>query len=820
VSINSNRGAEHVSDWVLATEDSGHTRHYDAVALPVSIGGGAENDLVLADVDGAIQVGLLDDVFFVQPGRATQNVRLDGDLLRGSRRLEDGSVIALDTARLTCRFTDGRLILSIKAQITAGDTAPPDFDSLAQDQSSEVTVSPVAFSPKAKAGGNSVRPGVSRASFAVYTAFVVLATLVWFAFTGKSVQFEFTPAAEHFELPGTLFEFRIADRHLLRAGEHRVAAELAGYYPIDELVRVGSPANQIISLEFVRLPGLIGLATEPEVGAEVSLDGQVIGETPLDDFEIRPGTHQIQFTAERFLTEVVSLEVEGGHERQQLTAELIPSWARISVNSEPPGAEVFVDGRLLGTAPAELELTAGDRQIELTLAGYNDWRRQIRVVADEPQQLPDVVLSLADGQLALDTRPADAVVTVNGEYIGRSPHDLSLRPNVEHQVSVSKSGYETETLELTFTPGARETMSLELTPRLGVVEVTSTPSGADVVIDNTVVGITPYTARLMAIDQTVAIRLAGYAGAEQAITPLPGYSQNLLFELVPLDQTTGGGYSRVVTTGLGTNLRLIPVGSFQMGSSRSQSPRRRNEILRQVELTSAFYLAETEMTNAEFRHCNPEHDSGSFDGHSLNDDDQPVVNVRVQEIFACLNQLSIEDGLQPVYEENNGMLVPRRPLRDGYRLATEAEFSWAMRVAGRGEADPLRFAWGQALPPPDRFDNVADLSANGILGNTLVFYTDGHPVSAAVGSFAVNAVGLYDMGGNVAEWVQDFYDAFEEEPGTEVLVDPLGPETGRMNIVRGPSWKSATELQLQLSYRDYENTAREDLGFRIARNLQ
>ena len=111
-------------DWVLATEQSGFSRHFAADALPVSIGAAAGADIHLAGVTGSLQIGKLDDVFFVQPGRETSNLRVDGELVRGSRKLTDGSVISLDTARLLCRFGDGRLTLTIEGQVTAGDTTP------------------------------------------------------------------------------------------------------------------------------------------------------------------------------------------------------------------------------------------------------------------------------------------------------------------------------------------------------------------------------------------------------------------------------------------------------------------------------------------------------------------------------------------------------------------------------------------------------------------------------------------------------------------------------------------------------------------------
>jgi len=807
-----------VSDWVLATEQAGSTRQFEAGSLPVTIGGDAAADIVLGEVNGSIQIGRLDDVFFVQPGRFSENVRLDGESLRGSRRLADGNVIALDSARIRCALSEGRLRLSIEAQITAGDTAPPDFDALAGQQAGEVTVSPISFDPRA-AGRAATGRRISKAALVIYTAFVVLATLGWFAFTAKSVRFETTPAADMFDIPDTLFQVRIGDRYMLRPGRHRVAAELEGYYPIDEVVEIGDRADQTVELEFVRLPGLIAFATEPEAGAEVRVDGELIGTTPIEDYELRPGTHQVQFNAERYLTELVTIDVEGGHVRAAVEAELTPSWAPVSVSSRPSGAEIRVDGRLMGATPAELELTAGDREIEISRAGYNAWSRQVRVVADEPQVLPEVVLTLADARISLTSVPDDASISVDGEHVGRTPFDLSLRPNVAHTVRVSKPGYESETLEFTLEPGSRDSIALDLTQLLGTVEVTSSPDGAEVLVNGEPAGTTPLELELMAVEQSVAVRREGYADAEQRITPRPGYSQRLPFELVPLDDATGGGYPRVVATGLGFDLRLIPAGRIQMGASRADGATvRESNRFRTVEVTRAFYLAATEMTNATYRRCDPEHDSGTFEGVSLDDADQPVVNVTVQEISRCLNQLSIEDGLQPVYRESNGVLTPQAD-RNGYRLPTEAEFALALRVAGREDVMPLKFPWGdEPRPPADRIENVADLSASNILETTLVTYTDGFAVSAPVGSLEPNAAGLFDMGGNVSEWVQDFYDPLETFPD-EVIVDPQGPETGRSNIVRGPSWRSALERQLRLSYLEYEDNGREDIGFRVARNL-
>jgi formylglycine-generating enzyme required for sulfatase activity len=807
----------HDHDWVLATEESGHTRHFSADALPVRIGGVPTCDIVLENVSGALQIGLLDDVFFVQPGQNTDNLRVDGELLRGSRRLRDGDVIALDSARLTCRLTGERLTIAIAARVTAGDTAPPDLDELARASSAEIEIAPVVFNPAARAATADGGRRVSTPAVAVGVAFAILAVLGWFAFTAKSVQFVFDPPVGEFELPGTVFKFSLGNRYLLRSGTHAVTASLDGYYPLDTTVDVGQAPDQTMRLTLTKLPGLVTLDSEPEDGVEVRVDGELLGVTPLVDVEIVPGKHQVEFAAQRYLTEVRELDVAGGNERQALTASLTPNWAPLTVTTEPAGATVLVDGDDAGITPLNLELPAGERTIELRLAGYNAWQDRVTAVANTPLEIPTVKLSAADGRVQLSTVPPDAAVSVGDEFRGRTPLTLRLTPGRNHEITIAKPGYETVRRELSVAADSGRSLEIELTAQYGDVDVQTDPPNAEIWVDDRLAGTTPARLNLMAVGHEIEVRLAGYAVQSQQLTPRPGFSQALMFELEALDTSSGGGYSRVLTTYLGQELRLIPAGKFAMGSSRREQGRRSNEVLREVEISRAFYLGSREVTNAEFREFMAEHDSGTFGGQTLNDDEQPVAQLEWTDVAQFLNWLSVKDSLQPVYDSAIGSWAPTRPLRNGYRLPTEAEWAWAARVAGRDA--PVVYPWGNELPPPDRSGNFADIAAQQILPTTLVTYNDGFPVAAPVGSFGANPVGIFDLGGNVAEWVQDFY-AIDVSGEQAALVDPLGPDSGRAHVIRGSSWRSATVTDLRLAYRNSSESGREDVGFRSARNLE
>ena len=810
--------ANDARDPIVTIEHLGRRRELGAGDLPVTVGSAPGAGFPVEGLPGVIRIGRVGASFVVEPGRGARNLRVGGVPVAGSHELADGDVIAFDRARLECRIADGRLGLRVDVQVTAGDTAPPEHSEVADGTDADYdVVKPVAFKLPPVVGAQEKRGFWNAATAGAAAVLGVLVIFAWFAFTAKSVALNFDPEPDSVNLPRTVFKIRFGDHYLLRPGAHRVAATLNGYYPLDTEIEVSKASDQEIELKLTKLPGLVTLTTEPDATARVQLDGMPFGETPLKDVEVAPGLHHFELAADRFLTQVVELDVKGAHERQSLVANLTPNWAPVSLATQPPGATVLVDGASVGVTPLEMQLTAGERQIEARLNGYNAWSNKVLVSAGTPLALPEVKLAAADGRVEVVSNPSEANVSIDGEFRGRTPFTVRLAPGRAHELMLTKPGYETATRSLSVAADSGRKLEIELTAQYGEIEIASKPPGADVLVDGERRAETPATLTLTGVSHVIEVRRTGFARATQKVTPRPGFPQKLELELTSLDQNTGSGYPMVRKTGQAQDLKLIPSGQFTMGSSRRDQYRRVNEVLRPVKLTRAFYLGVREVTNAEFRAFRPDHKSGEFGGKTLDDPDQPVVRVTPADAMQYLNWLSIRDGLQPVYEEKQGEWVTVRPLRTGYRLPTEAEWEWAARFAGRDSA--LLYPWGSEPAPPDRSGNWADISARGILPTTLVTYNDGFPVSAPAGTFEPNPVGIRDLGSNVAEWIQDYYVPDITE-NTKLIEDPLGPEIGQLHVVRGASWRSATVADLRVAARSYGADAREDIGFRIARNLE
>jgi formylglycine-generating enzyme required for sulfatase activity len=256
----------------------------------------------------------------------------------------------------------------------------------------------------------------------------------------------------------------------------------------------------------------------------------------------------------------------------------------------------------------------------------------------------------------------------------------------------------------------------------------------------------------------------------------------------------------------------------RMGASRREPGRRANEQERTVRITRPFALAARLVSNREFRRFQPEHRSGSVGGHSLDLDNQPVVKVSWQQAASYCNWLSRQEGLPPFYRREGDRLVAIHPFTTGYRLPSEAEWSYAARKAGRRER--AKYPWPGKFPPRIRAGNFGDESARALLPVVIRGYDDGQPVTSPVTAFAKNPAGLYDMGGNVSQWCQDWYTPYTAMTRQDQASDSMGPASGTHHVVRGASWRDATMTSLRLSYRGYSKKPADDIGFRVARYLK
>jgi formylglycine-generating enzyme required for sulfatase activity len=548
----------------------------------------------------------------------------------------------------------------------------------------------------------------------------------------------------------------------------------------------------------------------------VLLDGIDLGTTPLLDSDVAPGTYEVQLQLERYLPSRAELVVQGRLAEQSLEMVLAPAWAAVDFATQPTGADIIVNGELRGVTPARLELLQGAYDVTLKRAGYKAWQDDLQVTAGEPQQLPSVTLESADGLVFIRSIPGNANVTINGEFRGQTPLEVSLPPGQAHDIRLFRTGFSTASRRIETRPDEERDITISLDPVTSLVRVLADPPDAELFVDGEFKGAANQTIEMMAASQRVEIRKEGYVAYATNFTSRPGLDQEIRVSLKTEEQARLEAIEPVITSAVGQTLHLFYPHPYTMGSSRREPGRRANETLRDVIMEKPFYMSLHPVTNEQYKRFNADHESGTLQGRTLDLPRQPVVQVSWKDAALYANWLSEQESLPLFYIVEDGEVTGFNPQSIGYRLPTEAEWEWAARADGQGGT--LRFPWGESWPPPQGSGNFADDSTRSFLGQYLRDYNDGHPGTSNVGAFTPNAQGLYDMAGNVSEWTHDVYGAVSGLSSVRET-DPMGPDEGRYRTIRGSSWSHGTMTELRSSFRDFGDEPRNDIGFRLARYL-
>lgn len=306
--------------------------------------------------------------------------------------------------------------------------------------------------------------------------------------------------------------------------------------------------------------------------------------------------------------------------------------------------------------------------------------------------------------------------------------------------------------------------------KFGVLNIASTPSGADVLDGERLMGRTPLSLPKVRADSfNYEIRLPGYKPEAAAGRLKEG--QSISFNL-RLKATGSVVFGKPWQNSLG--LQFVPLGKAMLASTET----RRKDF--------AEFARATNQTPAEGRVLDA-------------DPDLPVTMVNRSEAEQFCRWLTDRERAQ-------GLLEPDQE----YRLPTDDEWSMAAylsREVGKTPAErSLKiegiYPWGFIWPPPARSGNYLDKSANSPGGKTAPIprYDDGMAGLAPVGSFRPDGRGLHDLSGNVWEWVSD---SWKDMPDQGVL--------------RGGSFTTAERQELLASFRRQSAAAdrHPDAGFRI-----
>ncbi len=262
----------------------------------------------------------------------------------------------------------------------------------------------------------------------------------------------------------------------------------------------------------------------------------------------------------------------------------------------------------------------------------------------------------------------------------------------------------------------------------------------------------------------------------------------VIFLLCALFPLSAFAFENTLANALKMEFVIVHPGTFMMGSPPDEPHRSSDETQHLVTISKPFYMQTTEVTLEQWRSLMGKKMIGSRKGS----DNSPVTQV---SWFDCM------EFIKRINQFGEGR----------YRLPTEAEWEYAARAGSK-----TAFCWGDTMDCDKAMygNNTMKHDVCRLYIKSLKLKLD---QAAPVKNYAPNAWGLYDMHGNVWEWVMDRYGDY----GTTSVTDPRGPKSGTMRVRRGGSWFGNGNLCRSANRTvGHPATRYRTTGFRLVREIQ
>lgn len=573
----------------------------------------------------------------------------------------------------------------------------------------------------------------------------------------------------------------------LPTGSHTLTVQAPGYEPYSATVEMTESGGiHTLSLQ----PTLAALAVTARPGTVVSaIDSRgrvtMLGSADENGTLVREnllpvGRYTVRFEHPDCETvELTGVELTGTR-RGSFAPEqrLLPG--DIRVFTAPDGADVSVDGRVVGKTPLMLtDVPAGQTmRIEVSLSGFDNISQEVTINPRETRILNFGTLIAESGAISFGFSDrtlnlSRARVLVDGEHVAPW-HDGStwrvdnIAPGV-HSVEIIHPDFAPWKQQVTTASARTIGLRVDFAEKTASVHLRVTgPSSYVVTVDGRRVDV---SSGALAVPTGRDVLLEVSAERRRTVSRIfnlgAGTNEFWSVELLPIDLATEG--EPFLAQSIGLQMVWIPPGEFIMGSRETESgPDSDERPLMRVRLTSGYWMGSTEVTQAQWSAImeqNPSHFSSNTRA--------PVDRITWDEAMIFCQRLTQRERT-----------AGRLPNNLHFTLPTEAQWEYACRAgttsAYHGPLDAVGWVGVRETQP--------------------------------VGQKQANRWGLYDMHGNVAEWTLSWYGRY---PGGN-QTDFAGPTRGRVRVIRGGSIDSSDRTS-RSAYRNWVSPTASDevVGLRV-----
>ncbi len=325
----------------------------------------------------------------------------------------------------------------------------------------------------------------------------------------------------------------------LDLGKHSVRAVAPGYEEWTEELVLSEPKLHPLQIQLKQRVALafVKIESTPS-GAALSIDGVSEGKTPLG-LELPLGEHDVFLSLKDHEDWKTRIRVSEEKE-YSVAAELKPvpvaRSAALKVDTEPGGAEIFLNGEPRGKSPTEIALPLGRYLVTARLEGYVDWSEEMQL--GEARAYPLRVRlepEVNKARLSVISDPPGADVQVDGKPMGRTPASGEF-PTGRRVVQISREGYEAHTEEVSLDEPREYALDITLqgVAREGALRIESVPAGADIFLDGKPAGVTPFELKIQPGEHMVALKLQDHEEWQQRVRIEEGKEYPIRVDMKPI----------------------------------------------------------------------------------------------------------------------------------------------------------------------------------------------------------------------------------------------------------------------------------------------
>ena len=553
----------------------------------------------------------------------------------------------------------------------------------------------------------------------------------------------------------------------------------------------------VVEVDLKLLPGLIRVEVDGDADFEIYVPSLSLRSKDRSfEFEAPAGGLVVEVDGINIQKSVKNIEVLGRGLEQIVSVELREVRGSIAFAVVPSNASVSLDHAQVDGADGyyQFKVAVGDHAIDIAADGYVSKVMEVYVDESSELRLDTITLQPKSVQVTLTSRPAKATVLIDGKYMGETPLSLSLMPLRDYRYQVRKSGYEPVLGKLEVELGQASAREIVLAKERYSVSVEVFPA-SKIILNGVEKGISSIALTVSAGD-IISAEKVGYATEEFLVPAVKLEDRNIRIRLIKADRKLFVDSPDIEEVEGVTLLKL---------EGRTFSVPEKLRLLMQPYVPD-LYVSDTVITAEAY---------ARFSGGNVGSDvgQLPQNNINWQDAALYCNWLSEKLALRPFYtfgEVRGVKTIAFDQNSNGFRMPTLGE--WVVLMSAGSLEKMQKYPWGeQYLAIPRGIGNLAGRELGEYSSATMQHYVDNYAGLSPVKSFRPNALNVYDLVGNVREWL---HDAAVEN------AEYFGAAYGIQHRTLGSSYLAASPEALESIAVGSAIYGADDLGFRVVRTIK